>query len=80
MAAEARAADPGPALPATPLACEKAAETQAIRAAPRRPDALPDKIERPFATQKRDDEASDAAALRPVAMPWEAQRSPRVGP
>jgi hypothetical protein len=71
-----READPGPTLPAPSFATEKSAESQGSRAAQRRPAPLPDRVERPFAPQKRDDDASDPAALKPVTMPWENATAP----
>ena len=53
-----------------------AAAAEGSRAAPRLPDALPDRVERPFTTQQRDDGASDPAALRPVKLPWENATAP----
>jgi hypothetical protein len=50
---------------------QETASTAGVRA-PRLPDALPDRVDRPFTTtHQRDDGASDPAALRPVSMPWE---------
>jgi hypothetical protein len=66
--------------PGTVTARPGAAAAGGSPAAPRLPDAVPERVERPFATRQRADGASDPAALRPVSLPWEGADGPRDAP